>query len=80
MQARHCWTPSSGGRSLLEAEGLAQSFSVGSRKEDSRSYLTDPSAKACRADDQRSTVAAYFLDKFSKKIVFTMNGVNRGAQ
>ncbi len=37
-----------------QADAVAQSFSVGSRKEDSRSYLTDPSARACRADDQRS--------------------------
>ena len=32
-----------------QEDAVAQSFSVGSRKKDSRSYLTDPSAKACRA-------------------------------
>ncbi len=41
----------------------------GWRKKDSRSYLTD---------DQRRW-RSILLNKFSKKIVFTMNGVNRGA-
>ncbi len=37
-----------------QAEGVAQSFSVGSRKKDSRSCLTDLSDMACQAGDQRS--------------------------
>jgi hypothetical protein len=69
MQARQGWTPSSGGRSL-QADAVAQSFSVGSKNEDSRSYLTDPSAMACRAGlsamacqagDQRS-MAKYIIE------------------
>ncbi len=50
----------------------------GWRKEDSRSYLTDPSARLA-GQAINEVWRSILLNKFSKKIVFTMNGVNRGA-
>ena len=62
MQVDQGWTPSSGGRSLPGGRCRPELYRR-VEQERSRSYLTDPSAKACRAglsamacqaDDQRN--------------------------